>query len=157
MYRVTAQQVTGVDGRYVGRFGGFDLSDLKPLLAGEGPDYWSRQVTYQGTCTLQQLFENDKLLRYNLLTSILLNDERIDPDTEVSYYASGNVKEVRVRKKAYRIVGNKYLGERRRDCTAPLARHRHHNRHLGRTFHSDGMRSRRSLARLQGKVNDGKN
>ena len=108
MYRVTAQQVTGVDGSRLR--GGFDLSDLKPLLAGEGPDYWGRQVTYQGTCTLQQLFENDKLLRYNLLTSILLNDERIDPDTEVSYYSSGNVKEVRVRKKAYRIVGNKYLG-----------------------------------------------
>lgn len=114
MFRVTAQRTRGSNGRPT--FGAFDLSNMYVDLAGERIDHWDRQVTYQGTCTLQQLFENDRLMRYNLLASILLNDEKIDPSTVVEYYASGNVKEVRFGKtsykKIYRIVGQTYLGKR---------------------------------------------
>lgn len=114
MYRVTVQRTRGSNGKPT--FGEFDLSNLYVDPAGEGVDYWAREVSYQGTCTLQELFDSTKLIRYNLLASILLNDEKIDPDTEVDYYASGSVKEVRVGKtsykKIYRVVGNKYLGKK---------------------------------------------
>lgn len=114
MYRVTAQRTRGSNGKPT--FGAFDLSNMYVDPAGERIDAWAREVSYQGTCTLQRLFDNDRLMRYNLLASILLNDEKIDPNTELDYYASGNVKEVRIGKtsykKIYRIFGNKYLGKR---------------------------------------------
>jgi hypothetical protein len=114
MYRVTAQRVRGSNGRPT--WGAFDLSNLYVDPAGELIDHWDREVTYQGTCTLQQLFDNDRLLRYNLLASILLNDERIDPNTEIEYYSSGSIKEIRFGKtsykKIYRVAGQKYLGKR---------------------------------------------
>lgn len=114
MYRVTAQRTRGTNGKPT--FGAFDLSNMYVDPAGERIEHWDREVSYQGSCTLQELFDNDKLIRYNLLAGILLNDEKIDPSTPVDYYASGNVKEVRVGKtsykKIYRVVGNKYLGKR---------------------------------------------
>ena len=114
MYRVTAQRTRGTNGKPT--FGAFDLSNMYVDPAGERIEHWDREVSYQGSCTLQELFDNDKLIRYNLLAGILLNDEKIDPNTPVDYYASGNVKEVRVGKtsykKIYRVVGNKYLGKR---------------------------------------------
>jgi len=113
MYRVTVQRTRGSNGKPT--FGEFDLSNMYVDPAGERISDWDREVSYQGTCTLQKLFENDKLIRYNLLASILLNDEKIDPSVELDYYACGNVKEVRIGKtsykKIYRIVGNKYLGK----------------------------------------------
>lgn len=114
MIRVNVLRTRGTNGKPT--FGEFDLSNLYVDPAGEMPDHWERQVSYQGTCTLQELFDNDKLLRYNLLASILLNDEKIDPNAEVDYLACGNVKEIRVGKtsykKIYRTVGNKYLGKK---------------------------------------------
>lgn len=113
MYRVNVQRTRGSNGKPT--FGEFDLSNLYVDPAGERIDDWAREVTFQGSCTLQELFDNDKLIRYNLLASILLNDEKIDPNTPLDYYASGSVKEVRIGKtsykKIYRVVGNKYLGK----------------------------------------------
>lgn len=114
MYRVTAQRTRGTNGKPT--FGAFDLSNMYVDPAGERIEQWDREVSYQGSCTLQELFDNDSLIRYNLLAGILLNDEKIDPNTPLDYYASGNVKEVRIGKtsykKIYRVVGNKYLGKR---------------------------------------------
>lgn len=114
MYRVTVQRTRGSNGKPT--FGEFDLSNMYVDPAGEMVDLWSREVSHQGSCTLQELFDSNKLLRYNLLASILLNDEKIDPDTPLDYYACGNIKEVRIGKtsykKIYRVVGNKYLGKK---------------------------------------------
>ena len=79
--------------------------------AGERIDFWDREVTYQKTLPLAEAMSSDKMLKYNLLLSILINDEKLSPEREGRFYASGSVKEIRVGRTAYRIAGMKYLGK----------------------------------------------
>lgn len=110
MVRVTAQAVTGVDGRRL--VGGWDRSDIRPHLAGETVEVWDREVTYKGDAILKDILAGTKYPAYNLLANILVNDEKVDKNKEVGVYASGTIKELRVGKKAYRSQGVKYFGKR---------------------------------------------
>ena len=89
---------------------GFDLADLFINNVGERIQIWDREVTYKGTETLENVLTSDKYLRFNLLANILLRDEKVPLKTKVGLYASGNVRELRVDKKAYRCHGSKYYG-----------------------------------------------
>lgn len=90
---------------------GFDFSNLKPQPSGEGPrDLWERDVSYRGEATLAEVLKSDKWISFDLLANIMKKDEKVKPSTEVSLYSSGHVKEIRVKKKCYRIYGKKYLG-----------------------------------------------
>lgn len=104
----TANQVTGADGRYL-RFG-IDASTLRPAESGTTVNYWDREVSYDGTTLLKIVLSCDKLIKYDLLASIVHRDEKVSADEVVSLYKSGSVKEIRHGKRRYRIAGQKYLG-----------------------------------------------
>ena len=105
----TAQATTGILGQRL--MGGFDTANLTPMLAGEPIDYWDRQVSFDLSGTLQDaLNASKKYAKYNLLAYILTSREKIDPKTEVEFFYSGHVKEIRIRKNRYRIYDKKYLG-----------------------------------------------
>jgi len=79
--------------------------------AGERVNLWDREVSYQTTMPLEEALVSDKHLKYNLLLTIMLNDEKVLASKEGRFYASGAVKEIRVGRTAYRIAGTKYLGK----------------------------------------------
>lgn len=106
---ITAQQTTGSLGQRL--VAGFDLSNVFVDNSGDRPiRVWEREVTYQGTATLDEVLSLDKYLKFDLLANILRGDEKLPLSTEVELYASGAIKEIRVGKKAYRCKGNKYYG-----------------------------------------------
>jgi hypothetical protein len=105
----TAQATTGCLGQPL--VNDFDLSNVFVNNSGERINIWSREVSYKFTDTLRNILSADKkYLSYNLLASILRDKEKVALSAEVSLYASGNVKEIRVDNKAYRCVGTKYYG-----------------------------------------------
>lgn len=104
----TAQATTGTDG---GRLSyGFDKSNIFVDGMGERMRTLEREVSYVGTTTLRDALTNNKYIRFNLLVNILKNQEKVPVATEVELYASGNIQEIRIKKKCYRIKGNKYYG-----------------------------------------------
>ena len=108
----TANAITDSLGRY--NTGDFDLTALTPGEVGEQKDFWEREVTYRGEASLEDIFSKDKYLKYDLIASILVNQEKVPIDTLVEMYTSGVVKELRIKKKRYRVVGNTYLGMRKK-------------------------------------------
>lgn len=105
----TAAAVTGVLGNMLQD--GFDLNDLTPMQAGERINYWDREVSFDFSGTLSDAFRNEnKFSKYNLLATIMHTRENIPLNTPVEFFVSGAVKEIRVKKKRFRIVNSKYLG-----------------------------------------------
>lgn len=108
----TAQATTGALGQRL--LSGFDTANMTPMLAGEPIDLWDREVSYDMTGKLSDAVSGSgKFAKYNLLAYILVSREKLNADTEVEFYYSGLVKEIRVRKNRYRVHGQKYLGLRK--------------------------------------------
>jgi hypothetical protein len=103
-----AQATTGVLGQRL--IAGFDLANVFVDNMGDQIQVWDREVSYVDTVTLAEVLSSDKYIRFDLLANILVKDEKVSRKTEVSLYASGNVKEIRVDKLAYRCKGTKYYG-----------------------------------------------
>ena len=106
---VTAAARTGVLGQRL--IAGFDTADLFVDNAGEPIKVWEREVSYIGTATLRQAMTQDRWLRFDLLTNIFLREKGdVSMSDEVEFYASGNIKELRHKKVAYRMKGTSYFG-----------------------------------------------
>lgn len=109
----SANATTGVLGNPL--YIGFDLNNLTPMQAGDQIDYWDREVSFDFAGKLYDPIACNTSTRraekYNLLANILLDRENIHPNTDVEFYASGAVKEIRVKRTRYRIVNSKYLGK----------------------------------------------
>jgi len=103
-----AQATTGILGQRL--VAGFDLANVFVDNMGEQIQVWERQVSYVDTVTLEEVLTSNKLIRFDLLANILINDEKIPRDTEVGLYSCGSIKEIRVGKIAYRCKGAKYYG-----------------------------------------------
>lgn len=105
----TAAARTGCMGQRL--IAGFDTADLFVDNAGEPIKVWEREVSYIGTATLRQAMSQDQWLRFDLLTNIFMREKGNVPLTdEVEFYASGNIKELRHKKVAYRMKGTSYFG-----------------------------------------------
>jgi hypothetical protein len=118
----TANATTGVLGQRL--IAGFDLANVFVDNMGEQIQVWEREVSYIGTATLDQILNSDELFelkeitmkqfrdfnKLNLLANIIVNDEKVSIDSEVQYFMSGNIREIRVGKIAYRSCGTKYYG-----------------------------------------------
>jgi len=118
MMGYSAQAITDSLGRITD--GGFDLTNLSPAEAGERMDPWVREVTLRGTTTLNEVLTKDKYLKYDLLASILVNEEKVPLDTQVQLLTSGHIKEIRTLKsngetviRRYRCNGTTYLGSKK--------------------------------------------
>jgi len=123
----TARATTGVLGQRL--VAGFDLADVFVDNMGEPIQVWEREVSYKGTTTLDTIIYADEIWedmsaeerkesrqtfkdynKLNMLAHILYRDEKVKLDSEVSYYMSGDIREIRVGKLSYRCKGNKYYG-----------------------------------------------
>lgn len=102
--------VTGADGKRLVR--GFDLSSVFVDSMGDKINHWDREVCYKGTATLRDVLKKDKYLKWDLLANILRKDEKVPLDTELDLFATGKVREIRIKKRQYRIYGELYLGKR---------------------------------------------
>lgn len=110
---VTAVQTTGGDGQPL--VNGFDLSNLRRQESGEGKaNHWNREVTYRASCLLSAALVADKLIKFNLLANILIDDEKVNPNAVVDLYSSGAIKEARIGNTRYRLRGTQYLGKAER-------------------------------------------
>ena len=109
-----ARAVTGEDGQTLIK--GFDLSNVFVDNMGETIKGWEREVEYKDTTTLRNIIEETgshiKFLTWNLLANIIEREYNIPLDTEVDLFVSGKVREIRIKKKQYRIFGDNYLGKR---------------------------------------------
>jgi len=91
---------------------GMDFSTLSVAEVGERIDPWVREVSYKGKTTLSQLFTSDKFIKFDLLARIVQRTDKVDMNDEISLYASGYIKELRIGNKKYRTVNSSYLGNR---------------------------------------------
>jgi hypothetical protein len=118
MIRITAQAITGISGKPlygIGKGYNWDLNDLPVDNMGERISAWDRQVSFDRDANFGDAFDIPK---YNLLATMIHAEEKIDLREPIGLYVCGKIKELRIPKKgnrkerAFRMVGNKYYGER---------------------------------------------
>lgn len=100
--------VTGQDGKRLVR--GFDLSNVFTDNMGERIQPWEREVCYKHTATMREVLKEDKYIKWDLLANIIRREEKIPLDTEVELFATGKIREIRIKKKHYRVIGHSYIG-----------------------------------------------
>lgn len=91
---------------------GFDFTTLKADRLGTATEEARHiAVQYKYEEVISRALNMKRFASYNLLLNILLNDEKIAPDTVAKFYNAGRKKVVIIGDAQYCIEGKKYYGD----------------------------------------------